>query len=74
MLTCLLVANCDHLLEFDTKVHHRCRYAPRMTASSFRYFIRGQSAKAAASDFVVAARRKVGLTFTKPLKSLKASS
>ncbi len=39
----------------------RQRYAPKLTAASFRYFIRGQSAKAAASDYVVAARRKVKL-------------
>ncbi|KAL4516023.1 hypothetical protein Ndes2437A_g06735 [Nannochloris sp. 'desiccata'] len=49
------------LQESATAPASRKRYAPRLTASSFRYFIRGQSAKAAASDFVVAARRKVKL-------------
>jgi len=37
----------------------RTRYAPRLTAASFRYFIRGQSAKASAADVVIARRRKV---------------
>jgi len=39
----------------------RERYKPRLTAANFRYFIRGQSERAAATDYVVAARRKAKL-------------
>jgi U3 small nucleolar RNA-associated protein 15 len=36
-------------------------YRPRLTAASYRYFIRGQSEKAAAHDFQVSARRRANL-------------
>eukprot|EP00887_Chlorella_sp_A99_P001615 scaffold8.g1615.t1 len=39
----------------------RRRYAPRLTAASFRFFIRGQSSRAAAADYVVAARKRAAL-------------
>jgi U3 small nucleolar RNA-associated protein 15 len=39
----------------------RARYAPRLDASSYRYFVRGQGAPAAATDYVVAARRRAAL-------------
>jgi hypothetical protein len=37
-----------------------CRYKPRLTAASYKFFIRGQNARAAATDYVVAANKKVG--------------
>lgn len=37
------------------------RRAPRLTAANYRYFLRGQSAKAAEGDVKIAARRKVAL-------------
>lgn len=37
------------------------RYKPRLTASNFRYFIRGQNEKAAAHEVVVSRRRKAKL-------------
>lgn len=39
----------------------RRRRPPRLTAANFRYFLRGRNAKAAASDVVVAARRRAHL-------------
>lgn len=52
------------MLPLPTEAHtrsHTCRYKPRLTASSYRYFVRGQSAKAAAGDYVVAARKRAAL-------------
>ena len=37
------------------------RDKPALTASSYRYFLRGQSSKAAATDFQVAAQRRLHL-------------
>lgn len=36
-------------------------YAPRLTAATYKYFVRGMNEKAAAHDFVVQARRRAGL-------------
>ena len=48
------------------------RRAPRLTASNFRYFIRGQNQKAAAGDFRVRARNKVKLQpYDKLLRQFK---
>lgn len=37
------------------------RYAPRLTAANYRYFIRGQNSRAAADDYRVKARRQAKL-------------
>ncbi|KAL6772037.1 hypothetical protein ACKKBG_A28725 [Auxenochlorella protothecoides x Auxenochlorella symbiontica] len=42
-------------------VGRRSRRAPALTAATYRYFIRGQSSKAAAKDSVIAAERKAAL-------------
>ncbi|KAK9812594.1 hypothetical protein WJX72_000068 [[Myrmecia] bisecta] len=39
----------------------RERYKPRLTAATYRYFLRGQNEKAAEGDFKVAARRRARL-------------
>jgi U3 small nucleolar RNA-associated protein 15 len=41
--------------------NRRAKYKPRLTAASYRYFIRGQSSKAAADDLVVAKKKKAAL-------------
>lgn len=45
----------------DERVYRRPAYVPRLTAANFRYFIRGQNARAAAEDYRVKARRKARL-------------
>ncbi|KAL3158240.1 hypothetical protein ABBQ38_010492 [Trebouxia sp. C0009 RCD-2024] len=48
------------------------RYKPQLTAASYRYFIRGQSDKAAAADFKVAKRKRIQLkAYDKLLKSFQ---
>ena len=48
------------------------RYKPQLTAASYRYFIRGQSDKAAAADFKVAKQKRVRLKpYDKLLKSFQ---
>lgn len=50
----------------------RVRYKPRLTAASYRYFLRGASEKAAADDYRVAARRRVRLApFDRALRQFK---
>ncbi|KAJ9528735.1 hypothetical protein QJQ45_020637 [Haematococcus lacustris] len=50
----------------------RQHYKPRLTAANFRYFIRGQSERAAASDHVVQSQRRVKLgTYDKLLKQFR---
>ena len=45
------------------------RYKPQLTAASYRYFIRGQSDKAAAADFKVAKQKRIQLkSYDKLLK------
>jgi hypothetical protein len=39
----------------------RHRQPPRLTASNFRFFLRGRSSKASAGDVVVSARRRANL-------------
>lgn len=39
----------------------RQRYKPRLTAASYRYFVRGQSSKAAEADLVASVKRKAAL-------------
>lgn len=41
----------------------RTRYAPRLTAASYKYFVRGQSTKAAATDLVMARQQKVNYLY-----------
>jgi hypothetical protein len=53
----------------------RVRYKPRLTAASYRYFLRGASEKAAADDYRVAARRRVRLApFDRALRQFKCGS
>lgn len=50
----------------------KLRYKPQLTAASYRYFIRGQSDKAAATDFKVAKQKRVRLKpYDKLLKSFQ---
>lgn len=50
----------------------RARYKPRLTAASYRYFLRGASEKAAADDYRVAARRRARLApFDRALRQFK---
>ncbi|MEW5302577.1 MAG: hypothetical protein WDW36_005346 [Sanguina aurantia] len=42
----------------DGRQPRRVRYGPKLTAANYKYFIRGQSEKAAAGDFRVVARIK----------------
>ena len=48
------------------------RYAPRLTAATYKYFLRGQGEKAAKTDFVVASQRRAKLRpFDTLLKQFK---
>ena len=48
------------------------RYKPQLTAASYRYFLRGQSDKAAAADFKVAKQKRIQLKpYDKLLKSFQ---
>jgi len=48
------------------------RYKPQLTAATYRYFIRGQSDKAAADDFKVSQQRRIQLkAYDKLLKSFQ---
>lgn len=47
--------------EFRSPARCARRYRPRLTAASYRFFVRGQSARAAAGDYVVAARKRAAL-------------
>jgi hypothetical protein len=50
-------------------------YAPRLTASSYKYFIRGQGEKPSDTDVVVQARRRVHLkAYDKLLKKFECAS
>jgi len=50
----------------------RVRYKPRLTAASYRYFLRGANEKAAADDFRVAARRRARLApFDRALRQFR---
>lgn len=50
----------------------KVRYRPQLTAASYRYFIRGQSDKAAAADFKVAKQKRIQLKlYDKLLKSFQ---
>jgi hypothetical protein len=50
-------------------------YAPQLTAATYKYFIRGKGAKAAASDVVIQARRKAKLReFDTLLKHFRCGS
>lgn len=53
----------------------RQRYKPQLTAANYRYFIRGQSERAAADDFKVAARRKAKLQpYDRMLRSFRCAA
>lgn len=56
----LIVLMCCHGIVHSRSTSQLCRRAPALTAATYRYFIRGQSSKAAAKDSVIAAERKVG--------------
>lgn len=45
----------------DGRVYRRPAYVPRLTAANFRYFIRGQNARAAADDYRIKAQQKARL-------------
>ncbi len=48
------------------------RYKPQLTAATYRYFIRGQSDKAAADDFKVSQQKRIQLkAYDKLLKSFQ---
>ncbi len=51
------------------------RYKPRLTAASYRYFLRGANEKAAADDFCVAARRRARLApFDRALRQFRCAA
>ncbi len=48
------------------------RYQPRLTAANYRYFIRGQNSRAAATDYRVRKQRQVKLQpYDKMLKQFR---
>lgn len=50
-------------------------YAPRLTASSYKYFVRGMNVKATENDVVVQARRRATLKpYDKLLKAFRCAS